>query len=1442
LKGGTARDLAVRVREWFKTAGTDHRLFLYWAGHAKREDALYLVTRDSPSSGLDHTNAVPSQFLAKSAANSQASKVLIVLDACFSGAALGDAIKTISSVIDEQAPNVSRGRGMAVLASAHALEKAREGIVCEVLKDALTGTGAARPWSDNDRFIDWDRFYQFIEEEVASRAPDQHILPATLGKTRELVANPRYRPGVVAEVVEERAGRLSRSGSAAHFDLAARGIEVGGSGWYFAGRTRLLRALVDWLKTADHGIRIVTGPPGAGKSAVMGRLATLSDPEFRKAAIGAGVTAAEDDGTVPPQGIIDVAVHAKGKTLDECTRALAHGLGIGIDQGVSVDIDAVVAAIGKLARRVTVMLDALDEAAMAQGAVIASRLLLAIGTLPRVRVLVGSRRSVDGAVIPAGEERHGRLRALFGPSARIDDLSDEAETRDDIAEYVRGRLGSSARHRGDHAGIEVAAERVAARADGSFLYARIVSRTLQELPRLDGGLPAGALEAFAQDLRARFGADEKRVDDLLAALAWAEGGGLTRRVWPLVAGAIAEPKRSYDEDDVGWALRHAGWHIIETGKDGQAVYRLAHQALTDHYSRGLKATDTQQRIVAALTQGIEGADWVDCDRYLWRHLAAHAAQAGSLHELIRDPDYLAVAEPAALVAALPSVRDEQGRRFADIYNRVADRLIEERPLDRFPYIHMTAQIEAPDLAAFLNPPLATPWVCRWARVRPSTPHRVVGRHSDSVSAVALDIVEQRAVVASGSFDRTVRLWDAGTGTAVSAPLWHDGAVMSTALAVVEGRVLVASGSEVGTLHLWDARTGAAISAPLKGASSVLSVALGTVEGRALVASGSKDGFVRLWDAQTGAAIGTPLEGHADAVCSVALGAVQGRAVVASGSWDGTVRLWNAHTGAAISAPLEGTSPVKSVALGTVEGRALVASGSNDGLVRLWDAQTGAAIGTPLEGHADAVCSVALGAVQGRAVVASGGWDGTVRLWDARTGAALDAPLQGHTSGVTSVAVAVVEGRAVVISGSYDGTVRLWDLRTDAATGTLAGNTGQDRSVAFGTVSGRPILASASYDNTIRLWDASTGAATGALAGNTGQDRSVAFGTVSGRPILASASYDNTIRLWDASTGAAIGAPLEALGTVTSVALGMFEGRAVVASGSEDGTVRLWDARTGAAKGAPLQGGGGSVQTVAVGVAMGRTFVAASTGGTVRLWDAHTGAAVGPAIGGGVWMYVALATAERGLLMAAARADCPSDLCLRAMWTRPDMGNLFCVPRPWDERTQPDKGSLLNNLLLWAARTWPIGGVLGALRRRVERAWPDVIVMEHYLVPHMDQITAVALGVIEGSAVVIAGGTNGAIHLWDAQTGADIGPSFKGHTGSVRSLALGAVEGCAVLVSGGDDGTVRMWDMRSRIALLVVRMGQEVKSVHLRSDIGLIIELKTGLLAIEVLPAPSNEDI
>jgi WD40 repeat protein len=80
--------------------------------------------------------------------------------------------------------------------------------------------------------------------------------------------------------------------------------------------------------------------------------------------------------------------------------------------------------------------------------------------------------------------------------------------------------------------------------------------------------------------------------------------------------------------------------------------------------------------------------------------------------------------------------------------------------------------------------------------------------------------------------------------------------------------LVASGSHDETVRLWDAATGAPHGEPLEGHSSWVNSVAFSPDGK-LVASGSDDETVRLWDAATGAPHGEPLEGHSDWVNSVA---------------------------------------------------------------------------------------------------------------------------------------------------------------------------------------------------------------------------------------------------------------------------------------------------------------------------------------------------------------------------------------------------------------------------------------------------------------------------------------------------------------------------------------------------------------------------------------------
>jgi WD40 repeat protein len=82
----------------------------------------------------------------------------------------------------------------------------------------------------------------------------------------------------------------------------------------------------------------------------------------------------------------------------------------------------------------------------------------------------------------------------------------------------------------------------------------------------------------------------------------------------------------------------------------------------------------------------------------------------------------------------------------------------------------------------------------------------------------------------------------------------------------DGRIIM-SGSFDKTVCIWDAETGAALMVPLEGhTEEVTSVAL-SPDGKRIV-SGSHDKTVRIWDAETGTAIRESLEGHTNLVKSV----------------------------------------------------------------------------------------------------------------------------------------------------------------------------------------------------------------------------------------------------------------------------------------------------------------------------------------------------------------------------------------------------------------------------------------------------------------------------------------------------------------------------------------------------------------------------------------------
>jgi WD40 repeat protein len=355
----------------------------------------------------------------------------------------------------------------------------------------------------------------------------------------------------------------------------------------------------------------------------------------------------------------------------------------------------------------------------------------------------------------------------------------------------------------------------------------------------------------------------------------------------------------------------------------------------------------------------------------------------------------------------------------------------------------------------------------WNVANPTLPEPIGLPFAFGTGAVTSLAIDPAALLAvSADTTGTVALWHLPATILVSSYL------VSSVAYSPHGQLL-ASGSLDHTVSLWDlGQPGPKLLARQALSQAVQSVAF-SPDGDLLAAAG-EPGMARLYDiAGTSLrAAGPPFRADSSDVLSVAFSSDH---VLATGGQDGVVDLWGLSDPAqpALIAALKqpGGHAVHSIAFSPTG--SLLAVGTDDGAITVYD------VGDPerpvqlartaVPGYAE-VLSVAFS--PGGRVLASASVDGTVALWSVAASHRLRmiSDLSGP-GGSVAQSVAIAGGQLAV--GDYDGIVQLWNIAspaTPALTGQLTLSPADSvMAVAFNPT-GR-MLATGSFD-ALRMWDLS----------------------------------------------------------------------------------------------------------------------------------------------------------------------------------------------------------------------------------------------------------------------------------------------------------------------------------------------------------------------------------
>ncbi|KAG8628452.1 hypothetical protein KVT40_004325 [Elsinoe batatas] len=349
-------------------------------------------------------------------------------------------------------------------------------------------------------------------------------------------------------------------------------------------------------------------------------------------------------------------------------------------------------------------------------------------------------------------------------------------------------------------------------------------------------------------------------------------------------------------------------------------------------------------------------------------------------------------------------------------------------------------------------------------------------HTDMITALDFDV--PFGTMVSAALDDTLRVWNLNTGRCIGL---LEGHLSSVRCVQVEDNI-VASGSNDATVRLWDLSQADYVPTPTKSSiSKTADPEASEAESDNELFPGAEPPSEPIPSAPSASAMSDcPLFTLSSHVAEVTALHFQNQTLV-SGSSDKTLRQWDLNTGRCVqtldvlwAAAQASSTSVSSTPFSSAFPSPSPSLSNNNDWFRpsVQRTQTASAV------EADFV-----GALQiFQSAVACGTADSVIRLWDLRSGG-VQRQLIGHTGAVTCLQFDDVH----LVTGSRDRSVRIWDLRTGSIYDAFA----YDQPVTSMQFDMRRICAAAG-ENTVKVYDKGDGNqwSCGAGAQEDGENASV----------------------------------------------------------------------------------------------------------------------------------------------------------------------------------------------------------------------------------------------------------------------------------------------------------------------------------------------------------------